>query len=275
MNRVYEGYAIYPNPVYPQKKYFIDLTPESVAGFVFWTRNPGPLMKHLSELDERGFAYYFQYTIVNYPKEIDPRSPLLEDAVSAFCELSSVIGKARVIWRYDPIVIGIEPMDINWHKYNFSQILEKVNGYTEKVIVSIVDPYQKTTRRLGGEKTSKQYDPDACADLLQWMAARASTVGVQVQTCAESTLCIPGIKPGPCVDADLMERISGVKTSKAKHRQRPGCLCDKSIDIGVNNTCGFGCSYCYATVNHDKALENMRHHKYKWACLTGDFEKNE
>ena len=115
MNRVRAGFCAYPNPLYQQKFYKVSLLPEDVLGFVFWTRNASPLLPHLSELDQLGFAYYFQYTVLGYPKTIDPRSPLLEVAIPSFQALSKQIGKSKVFWRYDPIVFN-EIVTLSWHK---------------------------------------------------------------------------------------------------------------------------------------------------------------
>ena len=271
INRVREGYANYPNPIYPKRIHTVSLSPETVAGFVFWTRNPKPLMPHLEELDNLGFAYYFQYTVVNYPKNIEPHSPQLDKAIKTFAELSRRIGKNKVIWRYDPIIINTDGLDVSWHKENFRKILHELSEFTEKVIVSIVDPYEKTKRQIGDEQSGTQYEPNEYKDLLSWIVKQATGAGIIVQSCGEALLSVKGIEKGACVDANLMEHISGSKVSKARHNQRDGCLCHRSVDIGVNNTCGFGCKYCYAT-NHEQAVKAIRLHKPRWKCLTGDFD---
>ncbi len=46
MNRLHAGYCKMVNP-YSQQIYSVDLTPENVDGFVFWTKNIGPFLKHL------------------------------------------------------------------------------------------------------------------------------------------------------------------------------------------------------------------------------------
>jgi hypothetical protein len=53
----------------------ISLRPEDVDAIVFWTRNPRPLLTALDELDARGYRYYFQYTILDNPRLLDPRTP--------------------------------------------------------------------------------------------------------------------------------------------------------------------------------------------------------
>jgi len=273
-NRIDSGYCVYPNPFYPKQFHKVDLRPEAVAGFVFWTRHAGPIMPLLPALDSRGYTYYFQYTLVNYPGNIDPRSPSPDVARRTFRELSQMIGKEKVVWRYDPIILG-DHLDENWHKDNFQRILDAIRNYTQCLVVSIVDPYRKTRRRLAGKEVA--YNAEAYADILGWIAKRSVERGIQIQSCAEPDLSVEGIEPGPCVDALLLAETAGqpLTESPKLHKQRKGCLCHQSIDIGVNNTCGFGCPYCYATSDHETALENLKNHNPTWSCITGDTGKAE
>ena len=260
MNRVRAGWCTYPNPMFPAKICTVDLTPESVAGFVFWTRNARPLLPYLNELRDRGYAYYILYTVVNYPRELDPRSPSPEHAAETMRRLCNRLGPDPVTWRYDPIILNARGLSPAWHRENFARLLELLAPSTATVVLSIVDPYRKTTRRMGNTGDGVVYDPEEYTALLAALARQARERGLAVQSCAETTVDIPDITPGPCVDADLRARLSGEKVSRARHRHRPGCLCHRSVDIAVNNTCGFGCRYCYATANHTRALKTLRAH---------------
>lgn len=271
MNRIREGYCTYPNPMYPKQIHRVDLSPDQVAGIVFWTRNARPLTPHLEALDRLGYAYYFLYTVVNYPRRIDPRSPTLKSATRTMAELANQIGPERIIWRYDPIILDGE-LTVEWHKENFARCLTVLSKYTGKIIVSVVDPYSKTKRRLENSNERVEYDPAQYMELLSAIVDMSRDAKLTLQSCAEPNLDVQGIEPGGCIDGHFMESLSGHRCTKALHRQRSGCLCVKSIDIGVNNTCGFGCRYCYANSDHEKALEAARRHNPEWPCLTGDFD---
>ncbi|NEP77242.1 MAG: DUF1848 domain-containing protein [Okeania sp. SIO3B3] len=39
---------------------------------------------------------------------------------------------------------------------------------------------------------------------------------------------------------------------------REECGCVESVDIGIYDTCVFGCQYCYATNSRNTALKRMR-----------------
>lgn len=274
MNRIREGYAVYPNPMFPGKTHSVDLTPEAVSGIVFWTRYPHPLMPFLTELDHRGYLYYFMVSLLDYPGHIEPRAPSPRRVVSLIHDLAAAIGPHRVFWRYDPVILG--PMlSVDWHVDNFSRLARALSGAVEKVIVSTVDAYHHTVDDMGGAAQGFRYDPREYMLVLEKLAAVAAREGLVMQSCAEPDVNITGIRPGRCVDATLMERLSGRKTSRQKHVQRKGCLCQKSVDIGVNNTCVFGCRYCYATSSPEIALANYRRHdpEAPWIIRTPQFNQ--
>ena len=73
---------------------------------VFWTKNPAPIIPYLPELDKRGIHYYFQVTLNDYEHEgFEPNVPSLTKRIETFKQLSSLIGKERVIWRFDPMIV--------------------------------------------------------------------------------------------------------------------------------------------------------------------------
>jgi len=275
MNRIRAGYCYYPNPVNPAKFYRVSLLKEDVSGIVFWTRHPAPLMPYLPELERAGFPYYFQYTVIGYPENIDGRSPPVETAIKNFLALSDDIGPNRVVWRYDPIILNTRITE-EWHRNNFSRLADAIGSAAHHLVISIVDPYMKTKRRLGSAENGVCYDISAYTDLLNWIASEAADRKLHVESCAEMSLHVPGIASGRCVDAHLLDIISGHESSSLKlHKQREGCLCHYSVDIGVNNTCGFGCTYCYATSNLDRAREIVKRHDSEWSCISRDVCINE
>ncbi|MCX5970619.1 MAG: DUF1848 domain-containing protein [Coprothermobacterota bacterium] len=276
MNRIRAGYCYFPNPLYPMKFHRVSLLKEDVLGFVFWTRHPAPLIPHLCELDQVGFVYYFQYTIVGYPRIIDPRSPSLDRAIRTFLALSAQVGYERVIWRYDPIFLNHD-ISIDWHRSNFLRIADAIGRDTRRLVVSVIDPYRKTQRRMGSTDKDLTYHPAAYDELLHWIAGEAAARDITVQTCAEASVHVPGIIQGSCVDAKLLYKLSGrPEPSKFRfHKQREGCLCHQSVDIGANNSCGFGCQYCYATSNHERAVDTVRYHNPAWSCITQHVQVDE
>lgn len=55
--------------------------------------------------------------------------------------------------------------------------------------------------------------------------------------------------------------------SKIKVRQECDCLLGN--DIGVYNSCGHGCKYCYANYSKNRVKENMKRHDVNSSFLIG------
>ena len=103
-NRIKEGFLYVRNPMNAHQISRIDLSPDVVDCIVFWTKNPIPMLPRLDELE--AYKYYFQFTLTGYGKDMEANLPdKKQKLIPAFRQLSAKIGKKRVIWRYDPIVL--------------------------------------------------------------------------------------------------------------------------------------------------------------------------
>ncbi len=267
INRVREGYCTVVNPYNANQISRVSLIPEDVEIFVFWTRNAQPLIKHLDELDKKGYKYYFLYTIIGYPAEIDPFCPELSEAVDTFLNLSARIGREKMVWRYDPVLLS-NRTTLQWHKEQFDRISTQLGGSFGKCVFSIIDPYRKTTSRIQKETSDTfelpedAFEPAAYLPLVSFMAETAWIKGFSLLSCAEKIdLSEYEIPHGSCIDADLISSIIGHPLSRKKDaNQRKSCNCVVSKDIGVNNTCIYGCKYCYATNSLEKARGTRKKH---------------
>jgi len=256
INRVRTGWCQVPNPLNYNQLSYVSLKAKDVSAIVFWSKNPRPMLKYLDELDQQGLRYYFQFTINDYPRILEPKVPPVEERLNTFRELSSRLQPIRVVWRYDPIIISnLTPASLHLEK--FSHIAQSLRGYTRRVMVSLVDYYQKTNRRLSvlesrGVKFEKETQHSAAtSELLAKIAVIAKQNDLEIFTCAEQfDFSAVGIPPGQCIDGELIKRIWSIEVDMDKDpTQRAACLCVVSKDIGVNDTCLHGCPYCYATRN--------------------------
>lgn len=277
MNRVRSGFLLARNPYNANQVRRVSLTPENVDAIVFWTRNPEKIMKNLNELDQLGFRYYFQYTITGYPRTIEAAVPKPYVAIRTFCELSELIGRRKVIWRYDPILLSNQ-VDLNEHKRLFSKIASLLAGKTDQVVISFADIYSKTRRNLekvpGLIYSDLASDAEKLLELSHFMHETASAFDMKINSCAEHVdTSSAGIANGKCIDDRLIKDLFGIQLdSKKDQGQREACGCIKSIDIGMYNTCLHECSYCYATFNKDVVVKNKRMHDINSPFLIGGAE---
>jgi len=223
---------------------------EGVDAFIFWTRNPLNILINADELEKRGFRYYVMTTITGYPNELEPSMVKTSKALSAMKKLAQKIGPERVIWRYDPILLS-SITDEEFHRRNFSSLAQELCGSVRRVIISLYNDYQKSNERIriledvGILRMIK--NNDNMADLLSDLAQSAKNAGMEIQSCASAKDYSPyGIKPGACIDRELINNLWGIELSGKDKNQRPDCLCCKSVDIGAYGICTAHCVYCYA-----------------------------
>lgn len=261
MNRIDAGYCMVPHPMSPSRVARVGLTPDEVGVIVFWTRHPRPLLPHLKTLDERGYRYYFQYTLLGYPRLLDQRGPSVDAALTTFRELADTVGPERVIWRYDPILLS-RLTGADFHRRTYAMLAERLRGHTRRSVVSVLDSYPKVRRRLAGLGVEPAAWGEPFAELIRALAAIARGNGMRIESCAEEIdLTDCGVRPGKCIDDDLVRGILGVEATDRKDPgQRAACGCVVSRDIGMYESCPFGCQYCYATTSFERARGNHRQH---------------
>ena len=266
MNRIAEGRFECVNPFNPSQVRIVSLVPQDVDVIVFWSKNPEPLLKNLDELDARGFRYYFQYTLNDYPGFLEPGVPSLCKRLDTFQRLASRLGSKRVIWRYDPIIVGnITPVE--YQLESFAHISDKLSGYCERVIISFVDFYAKLSARMKKLEVTNSFIAhditrpeymDRLALLVSGINSLASANNMKVYSCSEVIdLSKWGVEHGSCIDAALINDIFNMDLCTNKDQnQRKGCLCAASVDVGTYNTCGHACSYCYANLSEALVSKN-------------------
>jgi hypothetical protein len=265
MKRLDAGYCDVPNPFNPSQVTTVSLKPEDVEVIVFWTRNASPLLRRLKDLQVKGYRSIFLCTVMNNPRAVDPRGPSLNEALATFKTLSNRIGPQRVIWRYDPVVFS-NVTNPDFHKRTYETIARQFRGYTSRSIMSVVHLYKKVKRRLTALKEKGielvECEGEDFAALMRFMASVARDNGMALSSCAQETdLAEYGILPGKCIDDGLMNEVFGLEVSHTKDpSQRKACGCVVSKDIGMYDTCLYGCAYCYATSSFEKARENYRRH---------------
>ena len=273
-NRLKEGYVLVRNPMNIHQISKINLSPDVVDGIVFWTKNPTPMLNRLHELDN--YNYYFQFTLNAYDRDVEPNVPSKNNVIiPAFKKLSKLIGKEKVIWRYDPIFFN-NKYTIEYHCKYFEALAEKIGNYTEKCTVSFLDLYRNTARNtqplnIQRETTEQRFE------IMQRFSEIAAKYRLYIDTCCESIeLEKFGISHAHCIDKERFERIGNYKLTIEKDKnQRSECGCIASIDIGAYNTCKNGCLYCYANYSNNTVIRNMQIHNPISPLLFGEVGSND
>lgn len=243
--RLREGCFCVRNPVSPRRVSRLSVSPETVDGIVFWTKNPIPMLSRLSELEP--YPYYIQFTLTGYGRDIEPGLPDKRGAlIPAFQRLAEQAGAERVVWRYDPILISGR-YSAEYHMRAFGEIARSLRGCTRRVVISFVDVYAKNRRALQALEAAAP-DDGQIRTLAAAMSAAAAENGMQIFTCAEQAdLSAYRVRHGSCVDRELLGRLNGCRLKEKRDRnQRGACGCMESVDIGAYDTCPGGCRYCYA-----------------------------
>lgn len=279
-NRLAETYCTWYNPFNQQKMY---ISFKNCKVIVFWTKNPKPILPYLHELDERGIHYYFQVTLNDYVNEgFEPNVPSVDERVEAFKQLSQMIGKERVIWRFDPLIITptTSPRELLKRIWNIGN---KLKGYTNKLVFSFVDIkiYRKVQNNMVKETQffTKDDVENAEANYVQRIeiaqglqkireAWNKDGWEINIATCAEDIdLELYGIEHNRCIDGELMKQIFAndeelvyyLHTLKWPERNMFGELPplpkkEKSVkDSGQRKICG-------CMVSKDIGMYNTCHH---------------
>ena len=97
----------------------------------FWTKNPEPMLPYLKMIDLLGFPYYFEMTITDYGKDLEPNLPTMEESMATFLLLSERLGRDRVDWRFDPIILN-DVYTLQYHTEKFEMMCEWLHKYTER-----------------------------------------------------------------------------------------------------------------------------------------------
>lgn len=289
IQRLRKGYVRWTNP-FNQRCQYVSF--EKARVVVFWTKNAKPMLRQMDALDDAGIHYYFTYTLNDYEQEgIEPNLPKLHERIETFSRLSDRIGPERVIWRFDPIILGgsLTPEVV---LERVGQIGDALQGVTRKLVISFADIsiYAKVRRNLAAAGFGYLQDPlleqmEAVAEGLQVLNRRW---GYEIASCAEPVdLARFSIRHNRCIDDELMARVFGddlvlmeflgrrvesnltlfapgeasTKNRLKDKGQREACGCIVSKDIGEYSTCMHLCRYCYANASEKAVREKLKRMK--------------
>lgn len=284
ISRWEKGYIKWTNPFNGQPLY---VSFKNARCVVFWTKNPKTFMKHLDWCDKNIPSYYFQFSLNDYDKEkYEAKVPSVESRIKTFKELSQRLGKKRVIWRYDPLILT-KDIDVNELLRRVKNIGNQIHEFTEKLVFSFVDisMYKKVENNLNKENVLYiEWTEELMEEFANGISKINKNWNLQLGTCSEKIdLDKYNIVHNKCIDDDLMIDLFSedkelmdflgveitaadlfsdgeiTKTKKLKDKgQREDCGCVIAKDIGAYNTCPHECNYCYANASKEVAKRNYK-----------------
>lgn len=257
-----KGFVEVPNPMFHNKKYTIDLRPPRVHSIVLWSKDFKNVLRNPMNLNE--YNLYFQYTINNYSKFLEPNVPDYKETLNTLEGLLGRYTPEQFNIRFDPIIISakgeISPTPDMPEKARinaFEQLCRdiKVLGMKNcRVTTSYFSMYGHLKNKIGKNGLDiVHFDEDRQISFFMQMAEIAHKYGFSLYSCASPILeKVKGIDRGHCIDGVLLEKLFGDKVKKSKDNgQREACGCTYSRDIGIYSRsingmkCLHGCKYCY------------------------------
>lgn len=266
LRRFEEGFVLSRNPLFPNKVIRYSLDPSVVDCVVFCSKNYAPILPRLHEITEK-FNTYFFYTITAYGRDIEPGVPSIEESIETLIKLSDMVGKNRIAWRYDPVLLT-KDYTIDVHRRTFYFMAKMLSPYIDRCIFSFVEVYKKLELNMPELIPFTREDMEKIAEILGGIAKER---GIYIQTCGTNgDWSRYGIHPSGCMTLDILGRANGVEFRPLKHKgMRTGCHCIESRDIGAYDTCPNGCRYCYANKSPKKAMANYKLHDPTSPLLLG------
>ena len=268
LNRIKEGFVLVRNPYNESQVTKYNLNPEVVDCLAFCTKNPHPLISHLSELDN--YNQFWFVTITPYGKDIELNVPDKKLIIEDFKKSSNHIGVDSIALRYDPILIN-DKFDVEMHIKCFDKLSSQLKGYTHDCTISFLDLYEKVKRNAPDLRPPNKEEQ---IEITKAFSKIGDKNNIVIHACCEKDyLKDYGIDITGCMSQEIVEKAIANKLKVPKlSDKREGCNCLLGNDIGAYNTCGHLCKYCYANAHAGLVKENMKKHIWNSPFLIGKEE---
>ncbi len=271
-NRIKERYVLTRNPYYENQIIKYDLTPELVDIICFCTKNPEPMLSRLEEISM--FKQFWFVTITPYGRKIEPNVPDKFLVINSLKTLSDRYGINSVVWRYDPIFLN-EKYTVKTHIDTFEKMAKELCGYVNKCVLSFIDLYVKTKKNFNGVKEVEKNEQET---LVKEFVKVGKKYNIKIVTCCENgDLEKFDVDVSGCMTKSVLEKAIGhtLDIPKSIKNSREGCQCLLGNDIGMYNTCGHGCLYCYANYDMKIVENNIKMHNPTSPLLIGELKKDD
>ncbi len=266
LNRFRDGVVLARNPLFPGKLTEYRLSPDKLDGIYFCSKDYTPLLPHLGEFVPK-YNTLFHLTLNGYGTETEPDLAPLETRIEDFRTLSQAVGKNRLFWRYDPILIT-KTYSLAWHMEMFERLASELSPHTAGCIVNFPEFNFSLNRRACG---NQMFTRDQREEIL----CRLGPIGMKYTL--PLRLCGRGVDYGKygfsrsgCVTLSDFAAANGCRFQNIRHAgNRRDCACIVIRDIGWYDSCPGKCVYCNADRDFSLVDENCAAHDPTSPLLIG------
>jgi hypothetical protein len=206
------------------------LRPEDTMGLIFWTKNPENLIRDSKLLEP--YKVVIHMTLTGW-EEVEKGAPSLDEGLRLLERAVSTFGADHVVWRFSPVPLVPDVLE----RFEKMAACIAKTGLKE-VFVSFLqenDLLPETRQQI------------VRFELLKQMAVRSHEMNILL--CADDRKTLGSVRARP---ENLQHGICEDGKRFSRFPAQDDCGCCLAIDpFTINETCTFGCAYCYAA---DKSL---------------------
>jgi hypothetical protein len=252
LNRLAEGFCDALHP-YTRKLLRVSLKTGDVGAIVFWSKNYGPLLQKLAQIERTTKNLFFNFTITGN-SDLELRVPDFRVAIRDYIHIAKHYSPDHIIWRFDPLCIT-DKLSFEMHEERFAACAELLKGYTTSCIISFAHPYRKMMNNLRNytSHTLIEVPHEQQKTYAALLTDRAAKYGIRLLACCNDHLLSNAVGKARCIDGERLSLLFRIALDTRSAASRKECACTRSIDIGAYETCGHGCVYCYANTDQEKA----------------------
>ena len=268
MNALDRKSVMVRNPMYPTHVSSYDLSQSAVDAFVFWSKDYSPIFPYLRRIMDRYPTYYYA-TVTPYGTDVEPGSRSMEESVAVVKHLSSIVGRRRVAWRYDPIFFGQTGRsfyNMDYHMQAFEWLCHELGPYVSRCVFRFLAFMDKIYDKVSGGD-AVFYAPEAMdrRTMIMFMKEKCNEEGIELQSCRVNGVYEKyGVLPSCCLDLSVIGAANDIAFKELKHAGNgKGCGCIAHHDIGRYNSCPGNCRYCYANsqfFGHQMTVDEIQEH---------------
>lgn len=211
---------------------------KNIEGIIFCSKNYSKFLLYVKEINKKYHCLY-HYTITPYEEDIEPNVPSVMDSVETLKQLSQIVGKDKIILRFDPILLTPKyTKEVIYESFRY--VVENTCEYVKQYTFNFVSLYDKVKKKFPELQPISNKDKEEIATKL---GETALEYNIYLQTCILGK-DYPGIHNEGCITPKTL----GLNIKPTKSSLLNNCMCTvHTYGIGDYNTCTNGCKYCYAT----------------------------